>query len=189
MYSYVWDPGNTSQLMERRSNEPKTVLFVIQFFSVFISSRYCSYLGQFPVLSPKIKNKLPWQKYLILLWKKSFLKKKEIFLYAYFLLLYTINKTPLEKTGCLSNLYYLLTARTSSFLIYTISLQKSVRSPLVTYPSLYSICVTYRTSCYFIGHQVLPTQPWPREIGDFPRGGKYSNDVFLPTFLPYFPSV
>ena len=41
------------------------------------------------------------------------------------------------------------------------------RPPLVTYPSLCSICVTYRTPCHSIGHQVLLTQPLPREVEDF----------------------
>ena len=30
----------------------------------------------------------------------------------------TLNKTPLRETGCLSNLYYLLAAQASNFLIY-----------------------------------------------------------------------
>ena len=34
---------------------------------------------------------------------------------------------------------------------------KSVRLPMVTYPSLSSTCVTYGTLCRTIGHQVLPT--------------------------------
>ena len=33
----------------------------------------------------------------------------------------TLNKTPLGETGCLSNLYYLLAAQSSTFLIYPIS--------------------------------------------------------------------
>ena len=34
-------------------------------------------------------------------------------------LFYTLNKTPLGETGCLSNLYYLLAAQKSSFLIHS----------------------------------------------------------------------
>ena len=34
------------------------------------------------------------------------------------LILYTLNKTPLGETGCLSNLYYLLPAQAPSFLIH-----------------------------------------------------------------------
>ena len=33
-------------------------------------------------------------------------------------LFYTLNKTPFGETGCLSNLYYLLTVQASSFLIH-----------------------------------------------------------------------
>ena len=61
-----------------------------------------------------------------------------------------------------------------------------IRLPLVTYPSLCSTCVTYRTLCHAIGHQVLPTQPLPREVEDFPRGGKYFKHVPPPTDLIYF---
>ena len=35
---------------------------------------------------------------------------------------YTLNKTPSEKTRCLSNLYYLLAAQASSLLIDSLSL-------------------------------------------------------------------
>ena len=31
----------------------------------------------------------------------------------------------------------------------------------------------------------FPTQPIPRKAEDFPRGGKYSKDVPLPTLLAY----
>ena len=54
---------------------------------------------------------------------------------------------------------------------------QSVRLRLVTYPSLCSTCVTYRTPCHAIGHQVLHTQPLPREAEDFPRADKYFKHV------------
>ena len=74
--------------------------------------------------------------------------------------------------------FYLLVAKGSSFLIHL---------PIpVTYPSLCSTCVTYRTPCYAIGHQVLPTQPLPREAEDFPRGHKHFKHVPLLTYLIYF---
>ena len=57
---------------------------------------------------------------------------------------------------------------------------------LVTYPSLCSTCVTYRTLCHALGHQVLPTQSLPREAEDFPRGDKYFKHVPPPTYLIYF---
>ena len=41
--------------------------------------------------------------------KPSILKKLKTF--------YTLEKNPLRETGCLSNLYYLLAAQASSFLI------------------------------------------------------------------------
>ena len=74
----------------------------------------------------------------------------------------------------------------SSFLIHSPFPTQSVRLPLVTYPSLCSTCVTYRTLCQVIGHQVLPTQPLPREVEDFPRGDKYFKHVPPPTYLTYF---
>ena len=42
-----------------------------------------------------------------------------------------LNKTPLGKTGCLSNLYYLLDAQASGFLIQPLSLTQSVKPHLV----------------------------------------------------------
>ena len=62
----------------------------------------------------------------------------------------------------------------------------SVRLPLVTYPLLCSTCVTYRTPCHAIGHQVLPTQALPREAEDFPRGDKDFKHVPPLTYLIYF---
>ena len=54
---------------------------------------------------------------------------------------------------------------------------QSIRLPLVTYPSLCSTFVTYRTPGHAIGHQVLPTQPLPRGAEDFPRGDN-ANQLF-----------
>ena len=45
----------------------------------------------------------------------------------------------------------------------------------------------YRMPCHAIGHQVLPTQPLPREAGDFPRGDKCFKHVPTLTYLIYFP--
>ena len=73
---------------------------------------------------------------------------------------YTLNKTPLGETGCLSIFFYLLAAQTSSFLIHPLSQTQSVRAPLVPYYSLFSTCVTYGMLCHVICHQVLPTQPF-----------------------------
>ena len=70
---------------------------------------------------------------------------------------------------------------------YSSSYPNTVRAPLVTYPSLCSICVTYSKPCHAIGHQVLPTHPLLlREAEDFPGGDKYFNHVPLLTYLIYF---
>ena len=58
-----------------------------------------------------------------------------------------------------------------------------VRLHLTTYHSLCSTSVTYRTPCHASVHQVLPTQPFPREAEDFPSGGKIPKHVFLLTYL------
>ena len=59
-----------------------------------------------------------------------------------------------------------------------------MRSLGVYYNTLCSTCVTYGTLFDVIVHQVLPTQPLPREA-DFPRGGKYPKDVPLSKYLHY----
>ena len=97
------------------------------------------------------------------------------------------NKTPLGETGCLSNPYFLLTGCLGiQFLFHSPFPTQSVRLPLVTYLSLCSTCVTCRMLCHVIGHQVLPTQPLPREAEDFTRGDKYFKHVPPPTYLIYF---
>ena len=65
---------------------------------------------------------------------------------------------------------------------------QSVRLLLVTCPSPCSTCVTYKTPCHAIGHQVLHTKPMPREAEDFPRDDKYFKHVPLLTYLIYFSS-
>ena len=44
-------------------------------------------------------------------------------------------------------------------------------------------------SYQIIGHRVLSTQPLPKRAEDFPRGGKYSTNVPLSTFLAYLQPV
>ena len=108
-------------------------------------------------------------------------------LLGWLLLFLNLNKTPLGETGCPSNLYFLLTGRSGiQFVDSPHFPTESVRLPLVTYPSLCSICVTYRTLCHAIGHQVLPTQPLPMEVENFPRCDKYFKHVPPPTYLIYF---
>ena len=108
-------------------------------------------------------------------------------LFGWLLLIFSL-KTALGETGSLSNPYCLLTGSSSiQFFNSHPFPTQSVRLPLVTYPSLCSTCVTYRTLCHAIGHQVFPTQPLPREVEDFPRGDKYFKHVPPPTYLIYFP--
>ena len=64
----------------------------------------------------------------------------------------------------MSNLYYLLAAQASSFLIHP----QSARTPLVAYHSLSSTCVTYGMPCHANGQQVLPIIA--KEAEDFPKG-------------------
>ena len=96
-----------------------------------------------------------------------------------------VNKTSLGETGCLCNPYFLLTGclGIQSFDSPPIP---TVRLLLVTYLSLCSTSVTYRTPCHSIGHSVLPTQPLPREAQDFPRCDKYFKHVPPLTYLIYF---
>ena len=82
--------------------------------------------------------------------------------------------------------YWLL--RHSVFWFTPIPIQ-SVRQPLVTYPSLCGTCVTNRTPCHSIGHQVLPTQPSPRDAQDFPRGCKHCKHVSPLTYPACLQSV
>ena len=97
-------------------------------------------------------------------------------------LFYTLNKTPLGETGWLRNLYYLLAAQASRFLIYppfpstvsqdtfgTLSLTVQYLSDLLdTMPRHWSPSTSYPTL--------------PREAEDFLKDGKYPKDVPLPTF-------
>ena len=62
-----------------------------------------------------------------------------------------------------------LIVQASSFFIHSPFLTQSIRLPLVTYPSLFSTFVTYGTLCYGSGHQMLSTQPLPREAESFPK--------------------
>ena len=78
-------------------------------------------------------------------------------------------KIPLGETGCLGNPYFLFNG-CLSIQFFSSPVRQSVRSPVVTYPSLWNTCVTYGTSCHANAHQVLPTHPLPREAEDFPRG-------------------
>ena len=49
--------------------------------------------------------------------------------------------------------------------------------------------MTYGTSCHSIGHEVLPTQPLPKEADDFPRGGNHPKLVPLLTCLAWLQPI
>ena len=98
---------------------------------------------------------------------------------------YTLNKAPLRKTGCLSSLYYLLTAQASSFLIhfpFLNTVSKAILSSL-HFTVQYLCDLRYTMPCHWSPSTSHPTLP--REAGDFPSSGKYPKDVPLPTFLAY----
>ena len=113
-------------------------------------------------------------------------------LLGWLLLIFNLNKTPLGETGCLSNPYFLLTGSSGiQFFDSPPFPTQSVRLPLVTYPSLCSTCMTYRTLCLCFppnvgSNAMLPTQLLPWEVEDFPRGDKYFKHVPPPTYLIYF---
>ena len=136
---------------------------------------FCSYISGGNFLSSKNKKRSLWN-FLLYFGKWNFLVSKNLIK-----LFSTLKISPLGETGCLRNLSCLLAAQTSRFLIHPLSQTQSVRPHLVAFTSLRSICVTYGTPWHCIGHQVLPSQPMPREAEDFRRGGKYFNHVFLLT--------
>ena len=82
-------------------------------------------------------------------------------LFRWLLLVISLNKTPLGETGFLSSPYFLLTGCSGiQFFDSPPFPTQPVRPPLITYPSLCSTYVTYRTLCHAIGHQVLATLPY-----------------------------
>ena len=108
----------------------------------------------------------------------------ELWLQKWLFSILNLSKLSLAKTGYLGSPYFLFTGCLSiRFFESSLIPTRSVRLPLVTYPSLWNTCVAYRTPCHSTGHQVLPTQPLPREAEDFPRGGKHSKHVLLLTYL------
>ena len=106
-------------------------------------------------------------------------------LLEWLILKFNPNKTPLGETAYLGNLYFLRIGCLGIHFSFTFCPTQSVRLPLVTYPSLCSTCMTYRTPYHSIGHQVLPILLLPREADDFLRGGKHSTHVPLLTYLAW----
>ena len=76
----------------------------------------------------------------------------------------------------------LLFVKVSSFLIH-------FPWPLVTYPSLCSNYVTYRSPWHASGHQALLTQTLPREAEHFPKGGYQFKHVPLFTYLAWLQPI
>ena len=104
-------------------------------------------------------------------------------------LFYTLDKTPLGETGYLSNLYYLLAAQASSFLIHpdipnTVSQDTFGTLPLTVQ---YLCDLRDAMSRHWSPSTFHPTLPIEAE--DFPRGAKYPKDVPLPTFLVFLQPV
>ena len=143
------------------------------------------------------KNSLPL--------KSSYISRNEKHLIKFF---YTLNKTLLGETGCLSNLYYLLAVQASSFLIHFLwltwhrvapevstlislflSLIRHHPRPEVTTLISYKLCYLQDTLPCQKSPLSLPTKLVPREAKEFPRGDKYPKDVPLHTFLAYLQPV
>ena len=64
---------------------------------------------------------------------------------------------------------------------------------LITFPNTVSkatlVTLPFYMPCQSIGHQVLPTQPLPKEAEDFPGSGNYPKDAQLPTYLGLLQAV
>ena len=99
---------------------------------------------------------------------------------------YSLTKTPLGKSGCLSSLYYLPAAQGSRFLIHLSFPNTVSRDIFGTLP------LTVQYSCDL--RKAMPRHWSPstchstfsREAKDFPRGGRYHKEVPLPTFCNMF---
>ena len=152
--------------------------------------------------SPKIKTFLTLcnPNHKILSWKNLFFSRKsptlKKFLISNFYILwnflalkdlitlfYTLNKTLLGETECLSNLYYLVATQASNFLIHLLFLnavsQDTFGTLLHTVQYLFELWnVMSHHWSLSISHPTLP-----KEAEVFPRGGKYPKGVFLPPFL------
>ena len=94
-----------------------------------------------------------------------------------------VKQNSLGETGCLGNPYFIYWWPKHP--VFFATLTQSVRLPMVTYPSLCSTYVAYRTLCHTIGHYVLPTVTLPREADDFSRGDSYFKYVSPLIYLIY----
>ena len=82
---------------------------------------------------------------------------------------------PLDFTGCSSIQFFNLPPSPN-----TVSEASRIYLPL----NMQRLC-DLQVLCHTTGHQVLPTDPLPRETEDFPRVGKYPKDEPLRTYLDY----
>ena len=78
--------------------------------------------------------------------------------------------------------YFLLTGCLGIQFFY-LSLTQPVSLHLSPNHLLCSIRVTYGTPCQAISHEVLPTQPLPREAEYFLRGDRYPKHVSLLSYI------
>ena len=85
---------------------------------------------------------------------------------------------PLIFTGC-SNIQFLNSP----------PYPNTVKKNVIPFPSLCSTFVTCGTLYHSIGYKALFIQALPREVENFPRGGKYCKGMFLPTCLEYLQRV
>ena len=100
-------------------------------------------------------------------------------------LFYTLNKTPLSESGCLSNLYYLLAAQASSFLIHLLFRRNHLARTWEFPPHCAGLVwLTRHHASQLVTKGFLPTL-LHREAEDFPRGGKYFNHVPRLTFTSH----
>ena len=94
----------------------------------------------------------------------------------------------LGETSCLGNPYFLLTDCLG--IQFFDSPPSFSRFPntvsFVTFPSLCSTCVVYRTPYQSISRQLLLIQPLHREAKDFPMDSKYFEHVPLLTYVIHF---
>ena len=104
-------------------------------------------------------------------------------------LFYALNKTPLEETGYLNSLYYLMVAQASSFVIHLSFPDTVSQNTFATLPL--TVQYLFELQDIMPCHWSLITthEALLMEAEDFPTGGKCPNDVPLPTFLAYLQPV
>ena len=150
-------------------------------FRCYTSSILCSCLDHFYAQARKNKKSPPRKTNSYISGDRTFLPQS--------LLILTLDKTPLEETGCLRNLYCLLPAQASSFLFYQPFPNTVSCSTLGTLlHTVQPFCELWNTMPpHWSPSASHPT--FPSEAVHFLRGGKYPKDVPLPTLLAYLKPV